>query len=174
DGIYLPPDDRRHFVAWSSLTKESFPDDYWNKLWGWYIDGGDRHVAAYLTERDISKFNPKAPPPKTPAFWDIVDASRAPEEGELADILDELGRPCTVTLGEVRARAIGDFLEWLEDRKNRRAIPHRMESAGYVPVRNDSAGDGLWKVNEKRQVVYARNDLSLRDRIAALQRRGQS
>ena len=30
DGIYLPADDRRHFVAWSDLTKEDFDDDYWN------------------------------------------------------------------------------------------------------------------------------------------------
>src|SRR5262249_12125011 len=84
---------------------------------------GDRHVAAYLVERDISKFNPKAPPPKTPAFWDIVDAGRAPEEGELADVLDEMGRPSTVTLSEIRAAAVGEFLDWLQDRKNRRVIP---------------------------------------------------
>jgi hypothetical protein len=29
DGIYLPADDRRHFVAWSNLTKEDFTADYW-------------------------------------------------------------------------------------------------------------------------------------------------
>src|SRR5262249_33918549 len=27
-GIYLPPDDRRHFVAWSLLPKGHFPSDY--------------------------------------------------------------------------------------------------------------------------------------------------
>src|SRR5262245_31426251 len=54
DGIYLPPDDRRHHVAWSALTKEAFSDDYWRKLWGYYDNGGDRHVAAYLAARDIS------------------------------------------------------------------------------------------------------------------------
>jgi hypothetical protein len=173
DGIYLPPDDRRHHVAWSALTKEAFSDDYWKKLWGHYDSGGDRHVAAYLSERDISRFDPKAPPPKTPAFWDIVDANRAPEDSELADLLDELGSPATVTLTEIRARATGSFLDWLQDRKNRRAIPHRMESAGYVSVRNDTADDGLWKSDGKRQVIYARNELPLRDRIAAVQRRGQ-
>ena len=34
DGIFLPPDDRRHFVAWSDLAKEDFSDDYWSNLWG--------------------------------------------------------------------------------------------------------------------------------------------
>jgi hypothetical protein len=174
DGIYLPPDDRRHHVAWSALTKEAFSDDYWKKLWGYYDGGGDRHVAAYLAARDISQFNPKAPPPKTPAFWDIVDANRAPEDSELADLLDELGNPATVTLAEIRTKATSSFLEWLQDRKNRRAIPHRMESAGYVSVRNDIADDGLWKSDGKRQVIYARHDLPLRDRIAAVQRRCQS
>jgi hypothetical protein len=172
DGIYLPADDRRHFVAWSLLTKDNFDEAYWNALWGWYANGGDRHVAAYLAERDISKFNSKAPPPKTPAFWDIVDASRAPEESELADVLDEMGRPSAVTLTDVRANATGGFLDWLQDRKNRRAIPHRMEGAGYVSVRNDTADDGLWKIEGKRQVVYAKAELSLRDRIAAVRRRG--
>ena len=33
DGIYLPADDRRHYVAWSSLTKEDFTEGYWADLW---------------------------------------------------------------------------------------------------------------------------------------------
>jgi hypothetical protein len=77
DGIYLPADDRRHYVAWSDLAKEDFETDYWNKLYGWYRDGGDRHVAAYLASLDLASFDPKAPPPKTQTFWEIVDASRA-------------------------------------------------------------------------------------------------
>src|SRR5262249_22813056 len=40
DGIYLSPDDRRHYVAWSGLTKEDFVPTYWNTLWGWYARGG--------------------------------------------------------------------------------------------------------------------------------------
>jgi hypothetical protein len=80
-------------VAWSDLAKEDFSSNYWAKLWGWYAKGGDRHLAAYLAQLDISAFDPKAPPPKTAAFWDIVDANRAPEDAELADALDRLGNP---------------------------------------------------------------------------------
>ena len=36
DGIFLPADDRRHYVAWSDLTKDDFETDYWTKLWSWY------------------------------------------------------------------------------------------------------------------------------------------
>jgi hypothetical protein len=46
-------------------------------------------------------------------------------------------------------------------------IPHRLEKCGYVPVRNDGADDGLWKINNRRQVVYAKAGLSLRDRLKA-------
>jgi len=59
DGIYLPADDRRHFVAWSDCVKDDFPPDYWNGLWGWYQAGGYAHVAAYLSGLDISSFDAK-------------------------------------------------------------------------------------------------------------------
>jgi Family of unknown function (DUF5906) len=170
DGIYLPADDRRHFVAWSDLTKDDFTVDYWNKLWRWYGSGGFAHVAAYLRKLDISKFDPKAPPPKTAAFWDIVDANRAPEDAELADVFDRLCNPDAVTLARIQNEANGDFQTWIRDRKNRRQIPHRLESCGYTPVRNDAAKDGLWKVGGSRQVIYAKITLTPRDRIAAARR----
>ena len=46
NGVYLPADDRRHFVAWSPAKKEDFDEAYWNTLWQWYEDGGYDHVAA--------------------------------------------------------------------------------------------------------------------------------
>jgi Family of unknown function (DUF5906) len=167
DGIYLPSDDRRHYVAWSELSKDDFNPAYWNRLWGWLDSGGDRDVAAYLAQLDLSKFDPKAPPPKTAAFWDIVDANRAPEDGELADLIESIGEPDAFTLATVKQHATGDLFEWVCDRKNRRTIPHRLEACGYTPVHRDSAKDGLWKINGKRQAVYAKNTLSPRDRIRA-------
>jgi hypothetical protein len=68
NGIFLPADDRRHYVAWSDLSRPSFEREYWNKLWCWYNAGGDGHVAAYLAQLDLSSFDAKAPPPKTQAF----------------------------------------------------------------------------------------------------------
>ena len=63
DGVYLPADDRRHFVAWSDCTKCDFDEAYWNNLWNWYEREGFGHVAAYLTQLDLSSFNPKAAAP---------------------------------------------------------------------------------------------------------------
>jgi hypothetical protein len=167
DGLYLPADDRRHYVAWSELTKDCFTDAYWVELWRWYEAGGTAHVSAYLAGFDLTGFNPKAPPRKTPVFWDIVDANRAPEDAELADALDKLGSPAAVTLEQVAGVAGSAFADWLRDRKSARQVPHRLETAGYAPVRNDGAKDGYWSVNGRRQAIYARQDMSARDRIAA-------
>jgi hypothetical protein len=170
DGIFLPADDRRHFVAWSDLDLESFPPDYWNRLYQWYASGGIANVAAYLATLDISAFDPKRPPPKTEAFWAIVDASRAPEDAELADVLDRLGNPNAITIARIACEATGGFVTWLTDRKNRRSIRHRMEQCGYVSIRNDTNKEGLWIINSVRQVIYAKNILSIRDRFEAARR----
>lgn len=168
NGIYLPVDDRRHYVAWSDARKEDFPEAYWRNLYAWYHAGGYGHVAAYLACLDLSAFDSKAPPPKTTAFYDIVDANRAPEDAELADALDALGNPAAVTVSQLASVASGSFATWLQMPASRRQIPHRFEAAGYVPVRNDAdRRDGHWKVDGKRQVIYARKEFSLRDRIAA-------
>jgi hypothetical protein len=172
DGIYLPAEDRRHYVAWSDLRKEDFAGDYWPKLWHWYNNGGIAHVAAYLAQLDISDFDPKAPPPKTAAFWTIVNANRPSEEGELMDLIQgpPLSNPDAMTVHELVAAAANSFElgEWLSDRRNHRTIPHRLETCGYVPVRNDAQTDGRWKIAGRNVVVYAKRTLSVREQITAV------
>jgi len=174
DGIYLPADDRRHYVAWSDRIASDAPADYWNRAYRWYADGGLADVAAYLATLDLSDFDPKAPPPKTAAFWEIVDAGRAPEDNELADALEGLNYPDATTLESIAAIAGGtdpDFATWLRERKNRRQIPHRMETAGYVPVRNPDRSDGRWNFHGHKHVIYARRDIGgERERITAARR----
>ena len=101
-------------------------------------------------------------------------ANNAPEDAELADVLEALGNPDAVTLAELIAPgASSEAAEWLMDRKNRRAIPHRMERCGYTQVRNPDADDGRWNLQGKRQVVYAKANLSLRDQIRAVKGKGE-
>jgi hypothetical protein len=176
DGIYLPADDRRHYVAWSPLAKEDFSISYWHDMWSWYENGGAGDIAAYLARLDLAGFDAKAPPPKTPAFWDIVSANHAPENIELSDLLEQLDNPQTLTLKQLvdKTRNVSgfpsEFGEWLSARKNRRLVPHRLEACGYVSVRNPEAKDGIWKVNGHRQVVYAKTALCYRDQVAAVRR----
>ncbi len=170
DGIYLADDDRRHFVAWSNLRKEDFADGYWREIYAWYANGGYERVAASLPAVDLTAFDPKAPPPKTQAFWEIVNASRAPEDAELADVLDELKHPDVVTLDQVASTAAlihPSFADWLRDRKSRRSIPHRFEDCGYVVVTNPDDSEGRWKISGTRHTIYGKTSLSERDRLAA-------
>jgi DNA polymerase I-like protein with 3'-5' exonuclease and polymerase domains len=166
-GMYLPPDDRRHSVAWSDRKREDFPAEYWSKIWDWYADGGFGHVAAYLRQFDLSKFRPKEPPLKTPAFWDIANANRATEETALQDALDFLGRPAAVTIKQVLIYPDYELGEWFRDRKNRRVVPKHFRECGYVVVHNPDRGTGLWVINGQRQTVYAREELPPRDRLDA-------
>ncbi len=169
DGLYLPADDRRHYVAWSNADRAQFDAAYWTGLYGWYGSGGIGHVVAYLRSLDLSDFDPKAPPVQTPAFWAIVQTGEAPESGELRDVLDHLGNPAAVTVERVALTAISHgfthLATELRDRRSRRSVPHKFERVGYVPVRNPEAKDGMFKVGDRRQMVYARAELSLAEQI---------
>ena len=167
NGIYLPADDRRHYVAWSEALVSDFDPDHWSKLYRWFEQGGYNHIAAFLRTRDIAHFDPKAAPPKTSAFWDVVDAGSQPEDSELADIIDTRFQPDAITLKEIVDYASDDLAEYLKDRRNSRLIPHRLEAVGYVKVRNPDAKDGQWKIKDKRQAVYAKSDLAGPERVAA-------
>jgi hypothetical protein len=178
DGLYLPADDRRHYVAWSDLTHADFDSEpgagdasvYFDAMWHWYEkEGGFGHVAAFLATHDISSFNPKAPPLKTPAFWAIVDAGRPAEESEIMDALDMLNNPPAVTLNCLMTGAAEDLAKFLWERKNRKLVSHRITAAGYEVVRNDAATDGLWRVKGARKTIYAKKTLATPERFKAAQ-----
>jgi hypothetical protein len=162
-GIYLPADDRRHYVTWSNVKAASFSERHWIEFWKWYENGGLGHVAAYLRTLDISDFDPRAPAPRTSAFWEIVNANRSTEDAELADLFDRLKNPPAVTLDAVIDAAtqasMFSIVEWLHDRKNLRAIPIRFEKCGYGSVHNSDAKDGQFVIQGRRKAVYARSDL---------------
>ena len=128
-------------------------------------------MVTFLRAMDLSKFDPKAPPPKTPAFFAIVSANSAPEDAELRDAVERAGSPDAITLdilvGNADALGLTGLATELRDRKTRRALPHKMERVGYVPVRNPDASDGLFKLGDRRQAVYAKRALSPADQIRA-------
>jgi hypothetical protein len=83
------------------------------------------------------------------------------KDAELADVLEICGRPTVLTIEKLISISNGtgrsDFANYQQDRRNRRAIPHRLEDAGCVPARNQDATDGLWRVQGRRQAVYAQS-----------------
>jgi hypothetical protein len=163
DAIYLPDDDRRHFVAFSECRSDEFPTEFWTAFWHWYEhENGFQHVAAYLSQYDLTGFNPKADPPKTEAFWAMVTADYGDEESELADAIDRLGWPNALTMDQLIAEA--PALESLRAPKARRMTRRRLSWCGYVPVSNVDAKDRLWKVGDRRQIIYTRHILNIRQR----------
>jgi len=158
NGLYLPADDRRHYVAWSEAQKEEFEAEYWSRLYAWFDAEGSGHVAAYLSALDLSGWDPKAPPPKTPAFWMMADNARAPESAGLADALERLGWPEATTIEHVCSRAGTETDEFLRDRRNRTRLPYLFESCAYFAEPNHFRKDHLWSINGRRQVIYVNHE----------------
>jgi Family of unknown function (DUF5906) len=170
DGLYIPPDDARFHCNWSPRVKDDFTDEFWFEFHKWYAEGGIAHVASYLKTLDVSLFNPKSPPPHTEAFRAMVDAGRSSETSEFADLIEKLDRPHGVVITMLMYRADEDMRFWLKDRKNKKNIGRRLSDCGYKPFRNPDTDDGLWRVQDKRQVVYCRADISEREKFVAARR----
>jgi hypothetical protein len=187
-GIYLPPDDRRTYVAWSKSKREDFNTDYWDRLWAWYLEqDGIRKVAAFLKTYDLSCFNAKAPPPRTPAFFEIVASGVPQEELELLDLIERLGEPDALTIRQLSDKAskdseLFDLASQLEDRTKRKAIAHRLEACGYVLTKNPGNKQGVfvtktWCQPDKRKPaepvshrhhVYAKTSLAFAAQVNAV------
>ena len=73
-----------------------------------------------------------------------------------------MGQPPATTLASMKAAPIPSpkLREWLNDRRNRRVISKRMKTAGYESVHNTDSGNGLWRINGVKQVIFAREELS--------------
>ena len=124
-GLYLPINDRRHLVAWSDQPgtgeEGSWSSGDFDKFYDWLENqGGKQNVAAYLRQRDLSKFNPKAPPRKTSAFYRVANANRGEEEGALADAIDNLSE-AEAAQGRASRRVAGLHSE--ADRNPHRRAP---------------------------------------------------
>jgi hypothetical protein len=170
DGLYLPADDRRHYVCGTEVTKDDFSEAYWRELWTWYANGGMADVVGYLRSYDLTRFDAKRPPEKTEAFWRMVDAGRAAEVPEISDALDAAGNPDAVTVSGIAAHASYELKMWLQDVRHRKTIPHRFESCGYGTVRNNGNKDGFWVIGGKRQVVYCKTALLPSERYRAAEK----
>ena len=78
DGIYLPADDRRHFVAGTEITRDDFPADFWRNSGAGTPRGGLADVVAYLATYDLSNFDPKRrrARPKRSGTWSTAGRRR--------------------------------------------------------------------------------------------------
>lgn len=99
-----------------------------------------------------------------------------------------MGNPKALTLTQLSERAnreadLDELARWLDDRDNRKAVPHKLEQVGYVRCPNpDNKKQGIWNIRAwrmpvggaeaeaiiQRQHVYAQASLTYADQVKAV------
>ena len=133
--ITIPSDDRRWFCLWSDAGRLGERDA--SALWAWYHSGGFEAVAGFLAARDVSRWNPSAPPPMTEAKAIMVQTGRSGVESHLVELMER-------RLGEFARGVVGAPWHALADRLSgsvasgvrvhQAAIFAALKDAGWVDV----------------------------------------
>jgi hypothetical protein len=85
--ISLASQDRRWFCVWSTAPRMDSRQA--KKIWDWYRSGGFGMIARFLRARDVSQFNPSAPPMWTEFKANLVEHGMSMAESYLVDMLRE-------------------------------------------------------------------------------------
>lgn len=140
-GMYIPPEDRRMFIMHSSRKKGWASAEYFESLFAYFAASGGADVAAWLRERDVSRFKPKSEAPRT-AGWTAVSATWGEPEDAVARALELLKHPDVVFGPQMLAVQFDGVEEISAMLKSPRKIGHRMQRAGYLAV--PKPGGGRW------------------------------
>ena len=123
-------------------------------------NGGCRAVTQYLKDRDVSGFNPKAPPPMTDAKRAVINSGQLSIEGDFEDcfhtyvgeVYDD-NLPPIFFIPDLKAFvAAGDFddAKRLIGSMNGKSIHHKMRRLGYAALRHpDYPATQQWRGHDK-------------------------
>ena len=161
DGLYIDPEDRRHYCAWSDAEKMTEEDS--GAIWDWYNAGGLDYVAHYLATLDLEArgWNRAARPVQTAWWHQLVEGGRPVEDDRFNSALDKLGRPEWVTVPQIAEAGGLELAGWCAQPGNRRKVAREMERAGYRAFPNPQDARGRWYVNSQRIPVYRRKDVGI-------------
>lgn len=160
DGIYIPPDDRRYDVMQGAtfvemgMQNENDRREYFKDLWEWFLQGGANHIAAYLHEKDISKFSASNGQRKTEAHATIVAGGMRSDEW-LDDVIDRMKNPVAVRSDWITTMAVANGEKQTDIR---RKMSHAMGRLGYILLRSSNK-DGRWKIGNKKVNVFVQPGL---------------
>jgi hypothetical protein len=131
--ISLASQDRRWFCVWSTAPR--MESNQAKKIWDWYRAGGFVAIAKWLGSRDVSKFNPSAPPMWTEFKANLVEHGMSMAESYLVDMLKN-------RTGEFSRGVIGSPFHSLCDRLAgqapsgvkvpQAALLHALKEAGWI------------------------------------------
>jgi hypothetical protein len=85
--ISLATQDRRWFCVWSTAPR--MDSNRAKKMWDWYRRGGFHAIGRFLRDRDVSQFNPSAPPMWTEFKANLIEHGMSMAESYLVDLLRE-------------------------------------------------------------------------------------
>lgn len=136
DAIALSSEDRRWFCIWVDTPR--LATHIAVSIWDWFRDDdGFAKVAGFLHDRDVSKFNPTAPPPATEAKAAMIESSRSPQESFLVDLISR--RAGVFAAGAIASPLVSvlDKLAGvapLNMQLNPHALRHALKEAGWVDL----------------------------------------
>jgi RepB DNA-primase from phage plasmid/Family of unknown function (DUF5906) len=131
--ISLDSQDRRWFCVWSAAPR--MDSNKAKKMWDWYRAGGFAAIADNLKKRDVSRFNPSAPPMWTEFKANLVEHGMSMAESYLVEMLKN-------RVGEFNRGVIGSPFHSLCDRLAgaapsgvkvpQAALLHALKEAGWI------------------------------------------
>ena len=83
--ISLDSQDRRWFCTWSDAPRMTDSDA--QSMWAWFKKGGFQAIARWMMDRDVSMFNPSAPPIETEFKRIMIGDGMSPAEEYLVDLI---------------------------------------------------------------------------------------
>ena len=178
--MYIPEEDRRMFIMHSNCQQKwheaAGRPQYFTEYWGWLEAGGYASVAAWLLERDVRQFNPKAQVVKTAGWMAVAQSWGAPDDG-VQEALDALGKPDVLFSSELLHNAFDHKEELAGMLKSPRKIAHRLQKEGYTLVKSPDGDRWDFQKDGKRQrfkMAFVRQNAFNEQRsvLAAIRARG--
>lgn len=161
DGLYMDPQDRRHYCAWSDAPKMTEAEAM--AVWDWYHAGGLERVAHYLRTLDLPArdWNRTRAPERTPWWHQLVLGGRNAEDDKFADAIEKMHAPEWLTVSMLAEAGGLELAGWLKNPGNNRKVERELVKAGYQRLPNpDDAKRGRWYVGGERCAVYRRSDVA--------------
>jgi hypothetical protein len=124
DALNIEAEDERYFVI--ANENERKPQSWYKKYHKWRQDKGSSYVYWFLKNRDISKFDPMAPPPMTEAKKEMEKETGHPltlklrewiKEGRHPFNLDECVRGTTELAEYISKQDRGDHVRYANNKK---------------------------------------------------------
>jgi hypothetical protein len=140
--ITLDSQDRRWFCVWSSAPP--MPEDEAREMWEWYKVDGFGSIAQWMYDRDVSKFNPAAPPMWTEYKRNMVEHGMSTAESYLVEMLRErrnefskgvIGSPFFALCDRLAGAAPSGV------KVPQAALLHALTEAGWVDLGRIASGD---------------------------------